>query len=157
VELEAPYRDLQLRARHRRNLVDKAAFLACQIRDHLHLAMPGYAGLFSFITAAKQSSTMLEASTNVPVASKSPSDSLDWHWHAWPVINPCAILASKSQIQSWTNSDAFIRSMELLWMFCWLTWKPLLNNYLTTHVTTKRKSSRMSWNCKNVAVEALNQ
>ena len=46
LELEPPYRDLQLRARHRRNLVQKTAALACQIRDHLHLAMPGYAGLF---------------------------------------------------------------------------------------------------------------
>ena len=46
-KLEPPYRDLQLRARHRRNLVEKSASLACQIRDHLHLAMPGYAGLFS--------------------------------------------------------------------------------------------------------------
>ena len=45
-ELEPPYRDLQLRARHRRNLVVKAGALACQIREHLHLAMPGYAGLF---------------------------------------------------------------------------------------------------------------
>jgi len=45
-ELESPYRQLQLRARHRRNLVEKAAALACQIRDHLHLAMPGYADLF---------------------------------------------------------------------------------------------------------------
>jgi transposase len=45
-ELEPPYRDLQLRARHRRNLVEKAASLACQIREHLHLALPGYAGLF---------------------------------------------------------------------------------------------------------------
>jgi transposase len=47
LELEPPYRDLQLRARHRRNLVQKSAALACQIREHLHLAMPGYAGLFS--------------------------------------------------------------------------------------------------------------
>jgi len=46
LELEPPYRELQLRARHRRNLVEKSAALACQIRDHLHLAMPGYAGLF---------------------------------------------------------------------------------------------------------------
>lgn len=46
IELEPPYRDLQLRARHRRNLIEKSAALACQIRDHLHLAMPGYAGLF---------------------------------------------------------------------------------------------------------------
>ncbi len=45
-ELESPYRELQLRARHRRNLVEKAAAFACQIRDHLHLAMPGYATLF---------------------------------------------------------------------------------------------------------------
>jgi len=46
LELESPYRDLQLRARHRRNLVEKAAAIACQIREHLHLGMPGYAGLF---------------------------------------------------------------------------------------------------------------
>ena len=45
-ELQSPYRELQLRARHRRNLVEKSAALACQIRDHLHLAMPGYANLF---------------------------------------------------------------------------------------------------------------
>ncbi len=45
-ELESPYRELQLRTRHRRNLVEKAAAVACQIREHLHLAMPGYANLF---------------------------------------------------------------------------------------------------------------
>jgi transposase len=45
-ELEPPYRELQLRARHRRNLVEKAAAIACQIREHLHLAMPGFASLF---------------------------------------------------------------------------------------------------------------
>ena len=46
LELEPPYRDLQMRARHRRNLVEKASAMACQIREHLHLAMPGYASLF---------------------------------------------------------------------------------------------------------------
>ena len=46
MELEPPYRNLQLRVRHRRNLVVKAGSLACQIREHLHLAMPGYARLF---------------------------------------------------------------------------------------------------------------
>ena len=46
VELESPYRELQLRGRHRRSLVEKAAALACQIREHLHLSMPGYANLF---------------------------------------------------------------------------------------------------------------
>ena len=45
-ELESPYRELQLRVRHRRNLVQKAAALICQIREHLHLCMPGYASLF---------------------------------------------------------------------------------------------------------------
>lgn len=46
LELESPYRELQLRARHRRNLIEKATALACQIREHLHLGMPGYANLF---------------------------------------------------------------------------------------------------------------
>jgi len=45
-ELPSPYREVQLRARHRRNFVEKGAATACQIRDHLHLAMPGYANLF---------------------------------------------------------------------------------------------------------------
>ena len=48
-ELESPYRELQLRARHRRNLVEKAAAIACQIREHLHLAMPGFATLFDHL------------------------------------------------------------------------------------------------------------
>ncbi len=59
LELEPPYRDLQLRARHRRDLVQKSAALACQIRDHLHLAMPGYAGLFS---------GLFESPTALPIA-----------------------------------------------------------------------------------------
>ena len=33
-------------ARHRRNLVEKGGAMACQIREHLHLAMPGFANLF---------------------------------------------------------------------------------------------------------------
>ncbi len=49
LELESPYRELQLRARHRRNLVEKAAAIACQIREHLHLAMPGFANLFDHL------------------------------------------------------------------------------------------------------------
>jgi transposase len=48
-ELESPYRELQLRARHRRNLVEKGAAMACQIREHLHLAMPGFASLFDHL------------------------------------------------------------------------------------------------------------
>ncbi len=48
-ECDSPYRDLQLLARHRRNLVEKASSLACQIREHLHLSMPGYAGLFDHL------------------------------------------------------------------------------------------------------------
>ncbi|WP_197231543.1 IS110 family transposase [Novipirellula artificiosorum] len=45
-ELQSPYRELQLRVRHRRNLVEKASSLACQVREHLHLSMPGYSVLF---------------------------------------------------------------------------------------------------------------
>ncbi|EMI57057.1 IS110 family transposase [Rhodopirellula sallentina] len=45
-ELPITYRELQLRSRHRRNLVEKSSSLACQIRDNLHLSMPGYAALF---------------------------------------------------------------------------------------------------------------
>ena len=48
-EMDSPYRELQLRARFRRNLVEQAAAIACQIREHLHLAMPGYAALFDHL------------------------------------------------------------------------------------------------------------
>ena len=48
-ELESPYRELQFRVRHRRNLVEKAAAIVCQIRDHLHLSMPGYSTLFDHL------------------------------------------------------------------------------------------------------------
>jgi transposase len=49
VEPESPYRELQLRVRHRRNLVEQASALACQIREHLHLVMPGFAALFDHL------------------------------------------------------------------------------------------------------------
>jgi transposase len=50
--LSEPPRDLtwqtlQLLARHRRDLVHKTTLLACQIREHLEAAWPGYAALFS--------------------------------------------------------------------------------------------------------------
>ena len=48
-ELESPYRELQLRVRHRRNLVEKATAIACQVRENLHLAMPGFALLFDHL------------------------------------------------------------------------------------------------------------
>jgi transposase len=41
------YLQLQLLARHRRDLVEKRAKLQCQIRHHLHRCLPGYADLFS--------------------------------------------------------------------------------------------------------------
>ncbi|MCP4896304.1 MAG: IS110 family transposase, partial [bacterium] len=49
LELESPYRELQLRARHRRNLVEKAVAMGCQIREHLHLSMPGFSTLFDHL------------------------------------------------------------------------------------------------------------
>jgi transposase len=45
------HRRLQLRTRHRRDLVEKASAVACQLRDHLHLAWPGYAELFADLMA----------------------------------------------------------------------------------------------------------
>lgn len=48
-ELESPYRELQLRSRHRRNLVENASSIACQVREHLHLFMPGYSSLFDHL------------------------------------------------------------------------------------------------------------
>ncbi len=43
---ERPYRQLQLLTRHRRDRVQKASTLRCQIKEHLHTAMPGFAQLF---------------------------------------------------------------------------------------------------------------
>lgn len=49
LELKPPYRQLQLRVRHRRNLVEKSSTLACQIREHMHLSLPGYSTLFGHL------------------------------------------------------------------------------------------------------------
>jgi transposase len=40
------WRQLQLFVRHRRDLVEKCSTLACQIREHLDAALPGYAACF---------------------------------------------------------------------------------------------------------------
>ena len=48
-EKESPCRELQLRARYRLNLVEQAASIACQVREHLQLAMPGYAAFFDHL------------------------------------------------------------------------------------------------------------
>jgi transposase len=37
---------IQILARHRRDLVRKSSALCCQIREHLEIALPGYAALF---------------------------------------------------------------------------------------------------------------
>jgi transposase len=44
--LDEDDRRLRLLVRHRRDLVEKRTALQCQIREHLHLALPGYAALF---------------------------------------------------------------------------------------------------------------
>lgn len=41
------YQRLRLLVRHRRDLVRKSAALQCQLREHLHLTLPGYAALFA--------------------------------------------------------------------------------------------------------------
>lgn len=45
--LDPRYQELQLRIRHRRDLVEKSTALICQIREHLNLSMPRYALLFT--------------------------------------------------------------------------------------------------------------
>jgi transposase len=40
------HRQLHLLARHRRDLVEKRSAIYCQLREHLDLALPGYAALF---------------------------------------------------------------------------------------------------------------
>lgn len=45
--LDPLYQGLQLRIRHRRDLVEKSSALICQIREHLNLSMPRYAVLFN--------------------------------------------------------------------------------------------------------------
>ena len=57
-ELEPPYRALQLRARHRRNLVEKSSALACQIREHLHMALPGFGSLFDHLLGHQSAMAM---------------------------------------------------------------------------------------------------
>ncbi len=67
-ELESPYRELQLRARHRRNLVEKAAAMACQIREHLHLAMPGFSTLFDHLLDNKSAMAIARRCASPAVA-----------------------------------------------------------------------------------------
>jgi transposase len=45
--LPEAYHDLRLLARHRRDLVRKLAKVHCQIREHLHALLPGYADCFN--------------------------------------------------------------------------------------------------------------
>jgi transposase len=49
----AVFQQLQDWARHRRDLVEKNSRLRCQIREHLHAAMPGYAELFNDVFNGK--------------------------------------------------------------------------------------------------------
>ena len=44
--VDAIYQQLQILARHRRDLVKKRSKLQCQIRHHLELALPGFGALF---------------------------------------------------------------------------------------------------------------
>jgi transposase len=52
-QLDISWQTLRLLARHRRDLVHKTSLLACQIREHLDAAWPGYAALFSKLWESK--------------------------------------------------------------------------------------------------------
>ena len=88
-ELQSPYRELQLRARHRRNLVEQAAAVACQIREHLHLAMPGYANLFG---------RLLEQPTALTIAHQCDSPAIARITVAKPTWTNRAVLISEPTV-----------------------------------------------------------
>jgi transposase len=52
-QLDDNWQTLRLLARHRRDLVHKTSLLACQIREHLDAAWPGYGALFSNLWDSK--------------------------------------------------------------------------------------------------------
>jgi transposase len=79
MELESPYRELQLRARHRRGLIEKAVALTCQIREHLHLAMPGYATLFDHVLDNKSAMALARRCTSPGVALELGRSGLSQH------------------------------------------------------------------------------
>ena len=79
LELESPYRELQLRARHRRNLVEKAASMGCQIREHLHLALPGFSSLFDHLFDHKSAMAIARRCASPTVALQLGSSGLGQH------------------------------------------------------------------------------
>lgn len=68
--LDTEYRQLRALIRHRRDLVQKSSALCCQIREHLDLALPGYAACFD---------DLWENSVALPIArlADTPRDILD--------------------------------------------------------------------------------
>lgn len=79
LEPESPYRELQLRARHRRNLVEKAASMRCQIREHLHLALPGFSTLFDHLFDHKSAMAIARRCASPAVALQLGSSGLGQH------------------------------------------------------------------------------
>ena len=51
--LPSEAQQLQLLVRHRRDLVQKMSAVCCQLREHLHAAMPGYAACFEDLWASQ--------------------------------------------------------------------------------------------------------
>jgi transposase len=76
--LDNTYESLRLLARHRRDLVHKTAMLACQIREHLEAAWPGYGALFSELWESKLAWPLLHhyASPQEPLQAGQPAVSL---------------------------------------------------------------------------------
>jgi len=79
LELESPYRELQLRARHRRNLVERAASMSCQIREHLHLSLPGFSTLFDHLFDHKSAMVIARRCASPAVALELGSSGLGQH------------------------------------------------------------------------------
>jgi transposase len=51
--LPPDYAELRILSRHRRDLVHKTSTLCCQVREHLHMTMPGYAECFEDLWRSK--------------------------------------------------------------------------------------------------------
>jgi len=78
-ELESPYREMQFRTRHRRNLVEKSSALVCQIREHLHLAMPGFAKLFDHLLEQRSAMAIARRCSSPSVALQLGLEGLSQH------------------------------------------------------------------------------
>jgi transposase len=74
--LPADYSQLRILTRHRRDLVHKTSTLCCQIREHLHMSMPGYAECFEDLWSSKVAIPIARATGSAAALAKLGVDGL---------------------------------------------------------------------------------